>query len=1150
MMPATGQWSGLTDVALVFYDLDLSTYMHRKDGIKVVLWTGYDILRYELLCVAYAIKTPWESEPGSALGWAETAPTYVRTYGNGYHTYEDNLRNLSATNKTYSVDAVAVEFRTAEPLPGKGPVFNVALRLTEADGVTTRDINFDPSVYQFEFHRGEVKFSGVSPRIAGYTAGSVFTITGTGFHKTGMAYTDTTWLKDMVLRVGMLPTAEVKEPWWPLLTRFYPAFNLSSDRSTLTFEMPLLQVNSANMTVAVELTRNRQEFFRGWGHEIYLENAIELLTLQPQVWDRSHLRAYSLLPYGIPVTRPMVVTGSGFKDTGMIQLVARANTDQPGIPLNQYLGQSNVTFINSTYLHFSYPELTVNSYDFPKLPCATKASNDCFCDDWGKYEPTWNLDGNNCCLQPYEEPRQTRWCYCKINPPRPGEKVPQLVHQLCDPKFDTVSTYDVKMTLALNSSFGDHVPHPVYLSLYKTPVATSLSPNGVGFSQRQRIDIVGDGFLNTDALKGRVFIGGSTTPVIIEVMFVTTKLLYFYTPTWKVGNASIPAVLDLTMNGVNWHRLAGYNYEMPTYIRTQPASIDANGGKELALVGKNFMNSSTMIVRLRTLPGLKTEKTRLQKIVSDVDGAILGATSSAESLRLKGYEEDVLDAVIIRRMMIEALEETTWLRDVQRRDGVDYLSFAREVITRKMAAVTNCIASQHTYSIPVRFVSTTEVKFIVPRFCLPATKLKVEVDFTHNISLGRWGYQMNVLEMDVFNQTLVTPTQKPGDVVLDQQEIQIPTGGFARIGLFSGTQDVGPNGESLLTINVCKYLERGKETVRYGDLGVYYRDPHAQAPNSLFAGPDPKAFDMNTDYDVVHCYKLPRTPLISAGNRDGYLARYDVRGTMIWSVRLGGPGADAVSVVSQDDFENMYIAGSFYGADFSMSSKVLELSSDTDISVQLPNANLTQVSSKVLKLFLLKYTKQGKIKIAVEVAACVQAKDMCRIKSLNTDRDGNMYITGVFFGTATFGSMCATPQCSTYVQSKSEANEPARHEYWSPKQCNATTNIVGCTRIPKVKLVSMNQCVPEYSGRGKKCYGDVFVVMLNKEGELQWAQNVNTQVTWFQYSSIPDPVRASARAWYFAGYFAYFNTNTLRAQLPQSSITSSGNSSNHSNSTA
>ena len=88
---------------------------------------------------------------------------------------------------------------------------------------------------------------------------------------------------------------------------------------------------------------------------------------------------------------------------------------------------------------------------------------------------------------------------------------------------------------------------------------------------------------------------------------------------------------------------------------------------------------------------------------------------------------------------------------------------------------------------------------------------------------------------------------------------------------------------------------------------------------------------------------------------------------------------------------------------------------DTRDVVTLNPDDLTQTSTRIRKLLVTKYNQGGKHILAAEIGMCL--KESCEVLSVDVDDLGNIYVTGTFSGSVTFGSMCSTSDCATVVQS-------------------------------------------------------------------------------------------------------------------------------------
>ena len=100
MVPASGASGGGTKVAFVFfrwqaqYFLNLNAYGIR--GKIRVIFTKPGAAQGDS-AIAFAITQPWDinpPHPGAAMGWAASAPTMTRTYGDGYHIYDGKHTDL------------------------------------------------------------------------------------------------------------------------------------------------------------------------------------------------------------------------------------------------------------------------------------------------------------------------------------------------------------------------------------------------------------------------------------------------------------------------------------------------------------------------------------------------------------------------------------------------------------------------------------------------------------------------------------------------------------------------------------------------------------------------------------------------------------------------------------------------------------------------------------------------------------------------------------------------------------------------------------------------------------------------------------------------------------------------------------------------
>lgn len=140
-------------------------------------------------------------------------------------------------------------------------------------------------------------------------------------------------------------------------------------------------------------------------------------------------------------------------------------------------------------------------------------------------------------------------------------------------------------------------------------------------------------------------------------------------------------------------------------------------------------------------------------------------------------------------------------------------------------------------------------------------------------------------------------------------------------------------------------------------------------------------FKGSADFDGI--------PLTTSGNEDGYVTKYDANGNGIWAVNFGGSGEERGSGIAIDASGNVYVCGmvdgvtTFYGS---------------------PNIVLTPAGNT--ESFVAKFSSSGQV-LWVKHISCTNADE-----ALAVCTDGNnVYVTGFFSGTATFGAL--TPLTSS-----------------------------------------------------------------------------------------------------------------------------------------
>jgi hypothetical protein len=126
------------------------------------------------------------------------------------------------------------------------------------------------------------------------------------------------------------------------------------------------------------------------------------------------------------------------------------------------------------------------------------------------------------------------------------------------------------------------------------------------------------------------------------------------------------------------------------------------------------------------------------------------------------------------------------------------------------------------------------------------------------------------------------------------------------------------------------------------------------------------------------------TTLVSNGQDDVFVAKLDLNGNWLWAVQAGGTSYDRSYAIISDGAGNSYITGYFYGtATFGSTTLTSSGSSDT---------------------FIAKLDSFGNWLWAKKAGGSSNQWG----RSISSDSSGNLYITGLFRGTSTFGSATLT----------------------------------------------------------------------------------------------------------------------------------------------
>jgi hypothetical protein len=216
----------------------------------------------------------------------------------------------------------------------------------------------------------------------------------------------------------------------------------------------------------------------------------------------------------------------------------------------------------------------------------------------------------------------------------------------------------------------------------------------------------------------------------------------------------------------------------------------------------------------------------------------------------------------------------------------------------------------------------------------------------------------------------------------------------------------------------------------------------------------------------------PGTTLTStSGSTDVFVAKYDTSGTVQWARSIGGTTFDAGYGIATDSAGNVYVIGNY-----------------NNTATFAPGTTLTSAGSS--DAFVAKYDTSG----TVQWARSIGGTSADNGYGIATDSNGNVYVTGRYFGSVTFApgttltsagssdAFVAKYDTSGTVQwATSIGGTGADYGYGIATDSNGNVYVtgyyVGSATIGSTTLTSAGST-------------DVFVVKYDTSGTVQWATSI------------------------------------------------------------
>lgn len=296
------------------------------------------------------------------------------------------------------------------------------------------------------------------------------------------------------------------------------------------------------------------------------------------------------------------------------------------------------------------------------------------------------------------------------------------------------------------------------------------------------------------------------------------------------------------------------------------------------------------------------------------------------------------------------------------------------------------------------------------------------------------------------------------DITTDDNNNFILTGNFyGQLSLPSG--DYETNGQS--DVLVAKYDQNG-----------LFQWAHAfgGSSNDMVLGVDTDSAGnvYVTGYFTGNVNFGNANSLTARGSNDIYLAKIDSDGTLIWAKQAGGAHADLARAITVDATGNITLAAR-YTTSGTFGNQELIAEGDTDIAIA-------------------RYNNSGSLQWAVTTGgrADVQAYD------IDMDSNGNLYVTGQFNNTATFGSTNLSSD-GYYDVFLTKVNNTGEIQ-WAKKSGGSYSESAYGLVIDKqdnIYITGFFSGSASFGMHDVQSYGadDMFLAKYNANGTALWANN-------------------------------------------------------------
>ena len=212
------------------------------------------------------------------------------------------------------------------------------------------------------------------------------------------------------------------------------------------------------------------------------------------------------------------------------------------------------------------------------------------------------------------------------------------------------------------------------------------------------------------------------------------------------------------------------------------------------------------------------------------------------------------------------------------------------------------------------------------------------------------------------------------------------------------------------------------------------------------------------------------TILTSIAHYDIFAAKIDPTGKVVWAKSAGGAGAEQVFDISVDTGGNSYITGGFTGT-VKFDNTTLQSKGDSDI-------------------FVVKRDSNGKLVFATSCGG--KGKEMAY--GVRASSKGEIYVSGHFRGTATFGSTTLTSKGYNFSIFTAKLDSFGNSLWATSASCSSTAGLFTRIALDNSENIYL---AGNFSGSvtfgsttlTAQGYSDGFVAKLNSSGKVIWANS-------------------------------------------------------------